>query len=95
MPPPLPRPQSWGHLADGVLLEIATRLLPPVPWASKRSTWVAVDTNPWRRGRANGDHGKQGPRGTWGKGHGSQVIREHTGHSAIEALSPASLEYVR
>lgn len=65
---------------------------------------MAVDTNPWRRGRANGDHGKQGPRGTWGEGHGSQVTWEHRGHSgnmvvgqrsANEALSPASLEYVR
>lgn len=34
---------------------------------------MAVDTNPWRRGRANRDHGKQGPQGTWGEGQGSQV----------------------
>ena len=34
---------------------------------------MAVDNNTWRRGGANGDHGKQGPRETWGEGHGSEV----------------------
>lgn len=42
---------------------------------------MAVDTNPWRRGGANGDHRKQGPRGTWGEGHGSQVTWEHMQYS--------------
>ena len=34
---------------------------------------MAVDTNAWRRSGANGDHGRQGPRETWGEAHGSQV----------------------
>ena len=71
--PPSPTRRAWGHLALGTLLEIAMQLHASVPWASERSTWVAVDTNAGRRGGANGDHGKQGPRETWGEGHGSQV----------------------